>query len=158
MRARDDQLAPPVLVVGVGNRNRGDDAIGPAIVDEINECAKGEFETLIAQGDLTDLVMRWSANTDVIVVDAMVSGMTPGTIVRVDGINEAIPTGKVTVSTHGIGLAETIELARRLDRLPRTLTLYAIEIAGTEHGEDLSSAVREAISDVVDEIVSTRLG
>ena len=153
MRARTDHLAPPILVVGVGNRDRGDDAIGPVVVDELLACAGREFETYVAHGDLTDLVMRWVAATDVIVVDAMVSGRTPGTVLRVDGLTESLPTSAVTVSTHGIGLPETIELARRLDRLPRTLTVYGIEIASTEYGEELSKKVRAVVSDVVDEII-----
>ena len=157
MRARADHLAPPVLVVGVGNRDRGEDAVGPIVVDALVRSAPGEFETLIVHDDMTDLVMRWGERTDVVVVDAMVSGREPGTIVCVDGLTESLPTSDVVVSTHGIGLPETIELAHHLDRLPHSLTLYAIEISTTGYGEGLSHEVSSAVTAVVEDIISIDL-
>ena len=59
--------------------------------------------------------------------------------------------------THAFGLAETIELARALDRLPARLLVYGIEGACFEAGDELSPPVRAAV-DAVREELRERLG
>ncbi len=145
----------PLLVVGVGNLDRGDDGIGPAVVEAVRADPRlADVETMVAGGDLSDLVVTWCPGDDVVVVDAMASGRAPGTIVLFDALRHHLPVGYRPLSSHGFGLADTIELARRLDRLPRTLTVVAVELGDTGHLGPLTGVVAGAVGDVVSMITT----
>lgn len=90
------------------------------------------------------LIELWEGEPDVTVIDAMVSGAEPGTITRFNGLSDRVPAGSFP-STHSFGLAESLELARLLGRLPARLTIYGIEASSFGHGEPLSPVVREAV-------------
>ena len=57
-------------------------------------------------------------------------------------------------SSGAFGVAETVELARSLGRLPRYLVAYLVEGEQFGAGVPLSLAVAEAVEDVADRIVS----
>ena len=78
---------------------------------------------LVHEGEPIDLLDRWEGAGEVIVVDAVRSGAPAGTVHRLDRAGRADPAA-LRGSTHAFGLAETIELARALDRLPQRLTVY----------------------------------
>jgi len=139
------------LVVGVGNRNRGDDGVGPRVVDAVR-ARLAHVATYLAHGDLSDLVMRWEPEQQVIVVDAMVSGRPPGSIVEVNAVEEHLPIDSGLLSSHGVGLAEAVELARALDRLPARLTIFGVEAERFEHLGEIGTNVASAIDEVVDRI------
>ena len=70
---------------------------------------------------------------------------------RFDAVASALPT-EVLSSTHAFGVAEAIELARALGRLPASLTVYAIEGDRFDVGQELSPEVEAAIDKLVDEL------
>jgi len=59
-----------------------------------------------------------------------------------------LPRHAFGLSTHGLGLAEAIELARALGALPPRCVVYAIEGASFEAGAPLTPAVSDAVADV----------
>lgn len=67
---------------------------------------------------------------------------------RFDAAAAPLPLHAFGLSTHGLDLAEAIELARVLGQLPPTCVVYAIEGACFEGGASLSPAVAEAVTDV----------
>ena len=134
------------LVIGLGNSFRGDDGAGPAV-------ARGLLDDVLArvrayEGEPVGLIEEWTGADAVIVVDAVSSGAPPGTIHRLDPLAQPIPAALSQGSTHAFGLAETIELARALDRLPRRLVVYGIEGERFTAGEELSPAVTRAVEHV----------
>ena len=134
------------LVIGLGNSLRGDDGAGPAV-------ARGLRDEVLArvrayEGEPVGLIDEWTGADAVIVVDAVRSGAPPGTIHRLDPLAAPIPASLSQGSTHAFGLAETIELARALDRLPDELTVYGIEGEHFGAGEELSPAVAAAVEQV----------
>ena len=68
----------------------------------------------------------WGPDDDVVVVDAVVSGDPPGTIVEIDALAAPLPADVSWATTHGAGVAEGIELARVLGMLPKSLVLIGI--------------------------------
>ncbi len=138
------------LVIGVGNPARGDDGAGVLAVRRLDNARSVET------ANCTHLIDVWDGEDDVIVIDAMMTGVAPGTVQRFDPLVSALPTGSFS-STHAFGLAEMVELARTLGRLPRRLTIYGIEGSSFDHGADPSPAVDAAIDSVVREI-ERRLG
>jgi hydrogenase maturation protease len=139
-----------VVVIGVGNELRGDDAAGIAVAcavrDDVHRTQSGAIAIRELGGDPAALLEAWDGHEAVIVVDAMRSGSAPGTIRRVDIRRDALPGRRgQSSSTHGIGLEQTIELARALDRLPPVLIVYGIEGARFGIGTGLSGEVEAAV-------------
>lgn len=127
------------LVIGVGNEYRSDDAAGLEVARRIRnspacESRLGGFE----------LIDTWAGAGDVVVVDAMRSGARPGTVRRYDAVVGPLPSGRFA-SSHAIGVAETIELARRLGRLPPQLCVIGIEASSFANGTELSTDVASAV-------------
>lgn len=120
-------------MIGVGNPWRRDDGAGPAVA-----AALGGAST----DDPSRLLDLWDGAESVIVIDATASGAVPGTV-RCFDASTPLPAGAGR-STHTYGVADAVELARELDRLPASLTLYAIEGADFGPGQGLSPAVARA--------------
>ena len=136
------------LVIGIGNPWRGDDGIGHAVVDALEGTAG--LATAKSHGEPAELMELWQGHDPVILVDAIVTGAAPGTLHRLDA-REPLPRG-ARYSSHGIGLAEAVELARSLGELPATLIVHGIEPACLEDGADLSREIRDSLARVVTRI------
>jgi hydrogenase maturation protease len=129
------------VVIGVGNAMRGDDAAGVEVALRLRGVACDE--------EPSRLIEAWEGADAAVLVDTVVSGAAPGTIHRFDASEEPIPARALRSSTHAIGLAETIELARALGRLPKSVVVYGIEGASFEAGAPLSPEVEAAVSRLV---------
>ena len=137
------------LVIGVGNRWRRDDGVGPVVADRLRERGVDAVEHA---GEAVALMELWEGAALAIVIDAAGPGTAPGTVRRVDATHEALPPGLTAASTHALGLADAIALARTLDRLPSRLVVYGIGGADFSSGEGLSPAVERAVDEVVAEL------
>lgn len=137
------------LVIGVGNRDCADDGVGPAVVDEL--LRRGTpVATIVREGDLADLAVLWRDHDDVILVDASRTGRPVGTV---DLVDPARIGSETPWSTHGVGVATGIELARRLGRMPESLRLVGVE--GREFAPGpMSAGLRATLPTVVDHVES----
>jgi hydrogenase maturation protease len=147
-------VTPRPLLIGVGNRDRGDDGIGVIVVEECARVLGDSVLTYAAEGDLCDLALRWERDQTVVVVDAMTSGRTPGSILRIDALDQRLPVENGLLSSHGIGLGEAVELARILDRLPRQLTIFCIEATSFDQFDAVTAPVADAVDGVVARIAA----
>ncbi|HEY0184697.1 MAG TPA: hydrogenase maturation protease [Rhodopila sp.] len=138
-----------MLIVGIGNPDRGDDAIGPLVVRRLAGRVPPDVATVECGGDVLALIDDWAGHDAVILVDATASSTTPGRIHRIDPRRDELLPEPSLSSTHGFGVAEAIALARTLDLLPRHLIIYAIEGACFEAGAPVSRAVVASINEVV---------
>jgi hydrogenase maturation protease len=138
----------PVLVIGIGNRLRGDDGASAEVVRRLREReAQTGIEVSEQLHEPNDLLEAWQGRDAVVLVDAMRSGETPGTIRRFDVSREPLPARlRLSVSTHGFGLHDAIELARALHRLPRRVIVFAVEGLHFEAGATPSDEVEAAIA------------
>jgi len=137
-----------LVVIGVGNRDRGDDAVGPIVCDRIGELDLPDVESVVFEGSVLDLPIHWSTTDRVVIVDAAEPAGEPGRIIEVDGRATRLVTPG-PLSTHTIDVGAAIELARALDRLPAQLSIIGIEGAEFEFGAWLTSAVEHAAATVV---------
>ena len=79
-----------------------------------------------------------------VVVDAVRTGAPPGTLL----VSPAAAMPEVTdaaASTHGLGVRDTLALARALGRLPARAYVVGVEAEQTRLGEGLSAPVRAAV-------------
>jgi hydrogenase maturation protease len=145
---------PLVLVVGIGNPDRGDDGVGPAVVRRLKGRIPTSVRVLECSGDALTLLDDWVGFTAVILVDAVAPIDRPGRVHHIALANNPLPLAFSPHSTHAIGLAEAIELARCLGRLPRSITAYLVEGEQFEAGAQLSPVVASAVDDVVGAIIT----
>jgi len=134
-----------LIVIGVGNGFRGDDAAGLAVARALGD----DPRVIVHEGEPIDLLDRWEGAGEVIVVDAARSGAAPGTIHRLDGLAAPVAAGG---STHAFGLGQTLALARALGRAPARLAVIGIEGERFDAGDELSPAVTTAVAQVVAEL------
>lgn len=137
-----------VLVLGVGNDFRGDDAAGRLAARAIKAAGAEPAEVREAGGESTGLMSAWTGCEAVILIDAMQSGSPPGTILRFDAHAGPLPASFSSQSTHAFGVAEAVELARALGQLPPTVVVYGIEGESYGMGEPVSGEVLRAIDQV----------
>lgn len=149
-----DHCGVYVLVIGVGNPYRRDDAVGLIVARTLREKNLDGVKVLEMSGEGAALIEAWQNAERVIVIDAVCSGAAPGTIFRFEAHRRSIPTRFFRYSTHNLGLAEAIELARSLGQLPKELIVYGIEGRDFTVGEGLSPEVAHAASQVLERILS----
>ncbi len=153
----DFDVHKSVLIVGIGNTDRGDDAAGIEVARHL--CASMSLGiTVVKQsGEGTDLINLWQPMhvQTLYVVDAMVAGLTPGTIQRFEAHNSPLPAQFAgDYSTHSFGLPQAIELARALNYLPPQVIVYGIEGKCFDTGAAISLAVEMASRKVVNLIMT----
>ena len=138
-------MTTTMLVVGLGNPDRGDDGAGLVAVRAV------EAGRRVERSDCADLIDLIDGEDEVVIVDAMRSGRPPGSIVRFEASESSLPD-RSFVSSHSFGLADTIALANVLNRLPAKLTVFGIEASDASLGSGLSPEVRTAAEAVAAEI------
>jgi hydrogenase maturation protease len=145
----------PILLIGVGNVFRGDDAIGPWVASRIAEREPKNIDVLVHHGEGMDLMSRWEGYKLVVIVDAAKTGSAPlGAIHEIDAAAKPVPTEMLYYSSHAFGVAEAIETARDLGTLPPALTLYAIEGGLFTMGEQPTETVRQAGEALAERLLS----
>ena len=142
------------ILIGAGNPLAGDDAAGRIVARKARPRLPADVRVVEATGDGAALIDLWSEGDEVILVDAAVSGGLPGTIHRLDAVAGPVPARLDLRSSHAFGVAPGIELARALARLPRRLTLYAIEAGSFDTGAEPTPRVALAIDEVADAVAA----
>jgi hydrogenase maturation protease len=142
-------MAAATVIVGAGNTFRRDDGAGPAAARRLRGVLVGGIRVLVKEGDCASLLDDWQGADAVVVIDATSSGCEPGTIQRYAAHDRPLPSVFARSSTHSFGVAEAVELARALGRLPARVVVFGIEGRDFGHGEGLSADVAAAVEEVV---------
>lgn len=142
-----------ISVIGVGNRHRGDDGAGPAVLDELEQRNLPENVALIDLGSNPLHVIEYFASSDrVVVIDAALMGVEAGEVKRFK-VEDLSLLGKNPFSTHSYGLSEGIYLAKSLGCMPNELVLIGIQPGCVDAGTELSPDVRKSISMVAQNVL-----
>lgn len=142
-----------IRVFGLGSPG-GDDRLGWILLDVLREPPAPEADCELVALDLPgpELLARWNAGDQVLIVDAVLSGAPPGTLHRFDGAAGLPWPGRLPWSSHGLGLAEVWALAEVLGRQPATWAVRGIEADPAHAGPGLSKAVAAALPDLVGDV------
>lgn len=136
-------------MIGVGNPDRGDDGAGIATIRRLRGRVGPAVRLIELPSNVLRVIDGWAGTDTVVLIDAMSSGDAPGTVRRFDATAGPLPAPAFRGgSTHGFGVAEAVELARSLGRLPRRLVVYGIEGARFGHERGLSAPVAAAVRDL----------
>ena len=135
-------------IVCVGNPWRGDDAVGLEVAHRLAGTLPEGVELSEREGEPTALIDAWEGAESLWLVDAVSSGAAAGTVHRLDASEHALPAALFRGSTHHVGLAEAVELARALGRLPRQTVVFGVEASSFEVGGPLTPAVAASVEKV----------
>jgi len=141
------------LVIGLGNVWAGDDAAGLLVARLVRERAPAGVAVIEHEAEPIALLDAWDGASLTIMVDATSGGGEPGAVRVLEATHEPLPAGFTGTSTHSFGLAEAIELARALGRLPERMVVVGIEgerfQAGAEPGPAVTAALQQAVAQVL---------
>jgi len=144
---------PRIVIIGIGNEDRGDDGIGLIAARKIRRIFGDKIRVFENSGDGAAMLEQWRGAELVIVIDAAYSGAKTGLIRKFMAGEQPLPTTDFPKnSTHNFGLYEAVETARALGTLPRRLIVYGIEGGCFSPGATISSAVLEAVELLIEEI------
>jgi len=145
-----------LTVIGVGNRLRGDDAIGPLLIDALAGWPDSQLELVDAGSDALGILEFLEGRPHVIIVDACQMGRAAGSVVEIDPLQIDLILKDDPISLHGLGLAESIKMAESLHMLPEDLKIIGIEPESIQFNGSLSIPVQRALKMAVD-IVKDKL-
>jgi hydrogenase maturation protein HypF len=135
-------MTAPVLVVGVGNPSRGDDALGPLCISALAErlagaLLAGELELLTDFQLQVEHAMDLTGRQRVFFVDASLRAKPPFELTRV------APDGAQSAFSHAMSPQAVLEAHRRTVGEPPESWLLEIRGERFELGESLSAAASE---------------
>lgn len=132
----------------MGSEWRSDDGVGPAVAGRVAGSGLGgasaDCAVIAGLADPFDLLGQWDGADLAVVVDATRSGLAPGTISRIE-LDGCVVAGGGASSSHGIGLAGVLRLARAVGRAPARVVAIGIEGEHFGQGTALSPAVAAAV-------------
>ena len=127
-----------MTTIGIGNEWRHDDGAGLEVARRLGG--------RLLDGEPIGLVDALEGADEVTIVDAVFSGARPGTLHVFDVGSTPLPVALFgSSSTHALGLAEALEIARSLGRLPAHVRVVGIEGSRFDYGRGLSPEVEEAV-------------
>jgi hydrogenase maturation protease len=152
-RTSAEKTTARVVVIGVGNLYRRDDAAGLVVAQHLRQIAPSHVTVMEQEGEPTALLEAWKDAHAVVLIDAVSSGAEPGTIHRLDALAGAVPQELFRYSTHAVSVAEAIELARALGQLPPKLVVYGIEGKDFSAGVGLSPEVESRVAELSERVL-----
>ncbi len=140
-----------IVVIGLGNPDRGDDGVGPVVAGRAARTVGLAADACPPPGP-AELIERWQGADLAVVVDAVRAGDPPGTVRMMSATAEAA-LGAGTASTHGLGLACALRLSQAIGRAPARVVLVGVEGGDFSAGAGLSPAVAAAVPEAVRAVV-----
>ncbi len=138
-------------VIGTGNILRQDDGIGVRVIEFLRSEGVPPKVRLI-YGDISGLALiKYFGYEKVIIVDAAKMNTKPGTIKVFSSKNIRSKAFKDSLSAHGMGLNESLELACQLG-LNHNIIVVGIEPYDAGFGLELTPQMKKKIPEICDQI------
>lgn len=138
-----------VRVLGVGGPV-GDDAVGLEVVRELVRRGLPEGVEVHEVLEPSRIVSLLEGADHVVLVDALLGGGAPGSVrrLRLEDLEGARP-----LSTHGVSVAQAIELASLVSPGERSIDIVGVSIARAAPLASLSPEVARAVPAVADLVI-----
>ena len=143
-----------ILVYGIGNPYRCDDAVGIKVAEQLSKKIKK-----------SNIHVKWGSIDGVAILDEIVGydwvifidsvkteKAQPGTICKVDPLSFS---NAHSFSSHGINFVAALDFGKRFNlKMPERTDIYAIEIADNDtFSEECTPQVNAAIPELVEAIM-----
>lgn len=144
------------VIIGMGNPLLSDDGVGITVAHAVAECLQHRMDLTVTElhtGGIR-LMEAMAGFKNAVVVDAMLSGATPGTVKRFDP--KDFVTTKNTFSSHDTDFATAYDLGRMAGvPLPEQVSFWGIEAREYDcFGERFTTEVAAALPGAVHRIVA----
>ncbi len=137
------------MVLGLGNALRGDDGVGPAVIEWLErQELPGSVETIDGGTSGLDIVSILMGRERAIIVDAADVGRAPGAWVRFTPDGARLKDNDTALSLHAAGPADALALGAALNMLPPTIIIYGVQPQSLDWSTQLSDEVQAAVTKV----------
>lgn len=134
------------VILGVGNTLRGDDGLGPKVIDWLSEQDLPQDVALVDGGTSgLAIVSQMMGQRRAIIVDAADMHGAPGEWRRFSPDSVRFKTNDTTFSLHFAGLTEALTLAAALKVLPEEVIIYGVQPACIDWMSELSAEVQAVV-------------
>ena len=141
-----------INVIGIGNSLRGDDAIGPLVIQEIEKMELSEnFHSLNAGADAFVVLDYLMGDQPVFIIDCARMGKNAGDVVSFDVTEVNIKELNNSISLHGYGFADIYRMAKELGAVA-PCTIIGVEPKYTDFNHDISDEVKASIPKILNMI------
>ena len=157
-----DHCAKDVAVLCCGNVLFGDDGFGPAVAERINGSFEvPEWAVVIDAGTavrelLFDMILSERRPLQVVVVDAVDLGRTPGEVFEIP-LNDIPKVKAAGFSLHQAPTSNLLQELQEVADVKVSVIACQVESIPEEMSEDVSSVVRSAVDRAAHLIVDTHL-
>jgi hydrogenase maturation protease len=146
-----------LTIIGCGNSNRMDDAVGVVVANRLREYISSKPNPNIRIFDAgtagIDVMLQARGSQKLVIIDANQSNSEPGTVFKVPGSElENLP--QPSYNLHDFRWDNALYAGRKIfkDEFPKDVTVYLIEAGDVSFGLELTPAVADAAEKVVAEI------
>jgi hydrogenase maturation protease len=152
------QLTSSMLtIIGCGNLNRSDDAVGVIIAQRLQQYLTQYPHPNVRVYDCgtagMEVMFQARGSTKLIIIDASSTGSEPGAVFKVPGKElEALP--EASYNLHDFRWDHALAAGRKIfkEDFPEDVTVYLIEADNLDFGLELSQTVRYAADIVFEEL------
>ena len=130
-------IPAPILIIGIGNPSRGDDALGPLLIERLEALALPDVELLTDFQLQVEFSLDLQARQKVIFVDASLNAAAPFTF------SPVLAAEDTSYSSHALSPGAVLHAYQKLFGEPPPSYVLAIRGEAFELGEGLSEAAEK---------------
>lgn len=148
-----------LTIIGCGNLNRSDDAVGVIIAQGLQQYLAQNPHPKIRVFDCgtagMEVMFQARGSEKLIILDASCTGSEAGAIFKVPG-NELEALPELSYNLHDFRWDHALAAGRKIfgDDFPQEVTVYLIEAANLDLGLELSPVVRRSADLVFAELIT----
>lgn len=148
-----------IAIIGCGNLNRKDDAVGPAVIRLLKETAIDDQAVKLLDAGTDGMAVMFAARgcERLIIVDACLSGSEPGAVFEVPGERLQKPRAQ-GINLHDFRWENALHAGQQIykENFPEDVAVFLIEAKETGYGIGMSPEV-ETSARLVAEKILTRI-
>lgn len=133
---------PRILIAGMGNILLRDDGVGVHAVKQFPPAHDYAYRTIEVGCAVFDVLHLFDWADRILLIDAMQAGRPPGTVYRVDSLND-MTVNPQPASLHEFSVIQALEMIQK-DPMP-AVTIIGIEPEIIDYGLELSDVVEASL-------------
>jgi len=137
-----------VTIIGMGNLLLTDEGIGVHVARALQKIALPDGVEAIDGGTSPEISSYIESTGKLIVIDAMETGGTPGSVYRIP-IDDLTTEVAGLTSIHEVNLISMLKMMRLLDRGPQDTVIIGIQPRDMDWGTELSPELQQKIPQIV---------
>jgi hydrogenase maturation protease len=144
----------PILVAAAGNPSAGDDSFGPRVAKELLRRRLAHVDVMNLEQDPSRLLELLSGRELLVIVDAIAGEYGCGRIIECAWDDAAAHLAHgLQLSSHGLSIADQIELARALGCLPAAVRFVGAIVSDFEVGHACSAGMPRLVKSAADCVI-----